>query len=62
MENLMGALPRTDLTTILLNIERGRSRTSEASRMRFFATTVSGWESLAVVTKKSILVPKGVLD
>ena len=62
MENLMGALPRTDLTTILLNIERRRSRTSEASRMRFFPTTVSGWESLAVVTKKSILVPKGVLD
>ena len=28
----------------------------------FFVTTVSGWESLAAVTKKSILVPAGVLD
>ena len=30
--------------------------------MKFFETTVSGWESLAVVTKKSILVPTGVQD
>ena len=39
-----------------------RSRISATSRKKFFATFVSGWESLAVVTKKSILVPKGVLD
>ena len=30
--------------------------------MKFFVTTISSWESLAVVTKKSILVPKDVLD
>ena len=35
---------------------------SVASWMKFFVTTVSGWESLAIVTKKSILVPTGVLD
>ena len=38
------------------------SRTSVASRMKFFVTTVSDWESLAAVTKKSVLVPGGVLD
>ena len=38
------------------------SRTSVASRTKFFVTTASGWEPLAVVTKKSILVPTGVLD
>ena len=35
---------------------------SVASWMKFFVTTVSGWESLAIVTKKTILVPTGVLD
>ena len=30
--------------------------------MKFYVTTVNGWESLAVVTKKSILVLAGVLD
>ena len=35
---------------------------SVAFWMKFFVTTVSGWESLAIVTKKSILVPTGVLD
>ena len=30
--------------------------------MKFFVTTVSDGESLDVVTKKSILVPKGALD
>ena len=30
--------------------------------MKFFMTAISGWESLAVVTKMSILVPTGVLD
>ena len=35
---------------------------SEASRIKFFKTTVRRWEALADVTKKSILVPKGFLD
>ena len=35
---------------------------SVASWMKFFVTTISGWESLAIVTKKSVLVPTGVLD
>ena len=30
--------------------------------MMFFVTTVSDWESLAVVTNKSILVPTAALD
>ena len=30
--------------------------------MKFFVTTVSGWDSLAVVTQKSVFVPKSVLD
>ena len=30
--------------------------------MTFFVTTVSGWESLDIVTKKSILVAKHDLD
>ena len=30
--------------------------------MKFFVATGKGWESLAVVTKMSILVPTGVLD
>ena len=30
--------------------------------MKFFVTTVSDWESLPVVTKKSVLVPKATLD
>ena len=30
--------------------------------MKFFVRTVSGWVSLAVVTKKSILVPASVPD
>ena len=30
--------------------------------MKFFVTNVSGWESLVVVTKESVSVPKGVLD
>ena len=42
--------------------DRGRSKTSPASRIKFFVTTVSGWNSLAIVTEKSTLVPKGVLD
>ena len=44
------------------NLDRGRFRTSAVSRMKFFVTNVSSWESLTVVTKKSVLVPKGVLD
>ena len=60
MQGLMGALVRTDLSSIILNLDRCRSRTSAASRTKF-ATTVSGWKSLPVVIKKSILVPKGVL-
>ena len=44
------------------NFRRGRFRTSVVSRMKFFVTNVSSWESLTVVTKKSVLVPKGVLD
>ena len=62
MQSLIGALVRTDLMSIILNLDRGRSRTSTVSRMKFFATTVSGWESLAFVQKKSVLVPKDVLD
>ena len=30
--------------------------------MKFFVTTLSGWESLAVLTKKSILILAGVVD
>ena len=30
--------------------------------MKFFVNSVSSWELLAVITKKSILVPKGALD
>ena len=30
--------------------------------MKFFVTTFSSWEFLAVVTKKSILVLTGVVD
>ena len=32
--------------------------------MKFFVTSISSWESLALesITKKSILVPEGVLD
>lgn len=30
--------------------------------MQFFVITVNDWESLDVVSKKSILVPAGVLD
>ena len=45
------------------NLDRGKSRPNAASRMKFFfVTTVRGWEPLAVVTKKPILVFKGVLD
>ena len=44
------------------NLDRGWSRTSLASRMKFFVTIVSDWESLAVVTKKSVLFPTGLLD
>ena len=62
MQSLMGTLARTDLTSIYCNLDRGGSMTSAASRMKFFVTIVSGWESVAVVTKKLILVPTGVLD
>ena len=44
------------------NLARGGSRTSAVSRMKFFVTTVSSWESLAVVTEKQISVFSGVLD
>ena len=30
--------------------------------MKFFVTTVSGWEPLAVISKMSILIPTGVLE
>ena len=62
VQSLLGKLARTHLTSIIHNLDRGRSRTSAASRMKFFVTTVSSLESLAVVTKMSILVPTGVLD
>ena len=57
----MGTLARTDLTSDC-NLDRGGSRTSVVSRTKFFVTTASGWESLAVVTKNSILVSARVLD
>ena len=61
MQSLMGTLTQTDSTSNC-NHERGGSRPSVASRMRLFVTTVSCWELLGVVTKKSILVPARVLD
>ena len=61
MQGLMGTLTQTDSTSNC-NLERGGSRISVACRMRLFVTTVSGWELLGVVTKKSILVPVRVLD
>ena len=61
MQSLMGTLARTDLTSDF-NLDRGGSRTSVVSRTKFFVKTVSAWESLAVVTKNSILVPARVLD
>ena len=62
MQNLMGALTGNNLTFIILNLDKGKSRTSAESRTKFYVTTVSGWESLDVAIKKSILAFKGVLD
>ena len=62
MQSLMGTLDWADLMCIILNLDRGGSRTSAASRMKFFATTVSDWQSLVVETKTSILVPRAVLN
>ena len=53
----------SDLSLYHTVIQTGGSRISvAASRMKFFVTTVNGWESLTVVTKKLILVATGVLD
>ena len=41
---------------------RGGSRTAEASKMERFVIIVNGWQSLTVVTKRSILDVATVLD
>ena len=58
VQSLMGTLAWTDS---YCKLDRNGSRTSVASRMKFFVTTVNGWQSLAVVTKKAILAPAAVL-
>ena len=49
----MGTLAQTDIKSNC-NLDRGESRTSVASRMKFFVImiTVNSWESLAVVRKR----------
>ena len=63
MQGLIGTLTRTDLMSITVSLtEADQGQLSADCRMKFFVATASGWESLAVVTKKSILVSKDILD
>ena len=62
VQSLIGALAPTDLTSSYCILDKVRSWISIASSMQFFVITVNDWESLDVVSKKSILVPAGVLD
>ena len=53
IQRLLGTLAQRYLTLSFCSLDRGRSGTSVTSRMEFVVATVSGWEPLAVVTKKS---------
>ena len=49
MQSFMGTLPWTALIRLSYrNFGRGESRTTVASRMKFFMTIINGWEPLAV--------------
>ena len=62
VQSLIVALAPTDLTSSYCILDKVRSWISAASSMQFFVITVNDWESLDVVSKKSILVLAGVLD
>ena len=63
LQSRVVTLAWSDLSLYHTVIQTGGSRISvAASRMKFFVTTVNGWESLTVATKKLILVTTGVLD
>ena len=53
IQRLLGTLAQRYLRLSFCSLDRGRSGTSVTSRMEFVVATVSGWEPLAVVTKKS---------
>ena len=52
LQSLMGTVAQTDLTSSYCILDRVGSSISVAFSIKFFGRTVSGWESLAVVTKK----------
>ena len=46
----------------MLPVIKSGSRTAAPSKMEHFKIIVNGWKPLTIITKRSILDAKGVLD